>query len=402
MDSENKIEMEDSPALPSGFRAAGVHCGVKPAGPDLAIIASDTPCTAAGTFTTNRAAAACVRYCRERLSGKTMRGIVVNSGNANACTGAAGQQDTETMAQIASETLGVHPEEVFVSSTGTIGVPLPMDAIESGIRNAAKELSNSGGAAAARAILTTDTIPKHATTTFPVDGKTVRVTGIAKGAGMIHPNMAPMLCYILTDAAVSKTDLQSLLEVSVGQSFNRICVDGDQSTNDTVLLLANGTVGTPPLQAGTPGWNHFSQGLAAITKELALRIVRDGEGATKLVTVQVSGAASEKDADRVARSIANSLLVKTAWAGNDPNWGRILCAAGYAGVPMELDRIDVFYGTLPAVQGGVSAGTDPAALRAAVEQEAFTVSLDLHSGSDEAVVYACDTTENYVKINSEE
>ena len=235
-----------------------------------------------------------------------------------------------------------------------------------------------------------------------VDDVAIRVTGIAKGSGMIHPNMATMLCYLLTDAAVDKANLQALLEKSVQQSFNRISVDGDQSTNDTVLLLGNGSAGNATLHAGHPAWDRFAGAVDAITKDLALRIVRDGEGAPKLVSVQVSGAATPGDADRVARSVANSLLVKTSWAGNDPNWGRVLCATGYAGVPVQLEKIDISYDTVPAVIGGESAGTPASTLRDVVEQDEFTVAIQLHIGSGEAVVYACDTTENYVRINAEE
>jgi len=311
-------------------------------------------------------------------------------------------RDTDTMARMAAVALGTGSEEVFVSSTGPIGVPLPMDRIEAGIREASESLSSTGGLDAATAILTTDTRPKHATTELSVDGNTIRVTGIAKGSGMIHPNMATMLCYLLTDAAVAKADLQALLESSVQRSFNRISVDGDQSTNDTVLMLGNGCAGNATMHAGHSEWNAFAGAVAAITTNLALRIVQDGEGATKLVSVRVCGAATAGDADRVARSIANSLLVKTSWAGNDPNWGRVLCAAGYAGVPLQLEKINISYDEVPAVIGGESAGTPPAALRSVVERNEFTVAVHLNHGSDEAVVYACDTTENYVKINAEE
>jgi glutamate N-acetyltransferase/amino-acid N-acetyltransferase len=400
MHSQTKID--DAAVMPGGFKASGVHCGVKPSAPDLALISSDSPCESAGTFTTNRAAAACVHFCRSRLEAESARAIVVNSGNANACTGASGMRDTETMAQLAADALGVRAAEVFVSSTGPIGVPLPMDLIQAGVRDAAQSLSPGGGLDAATAILTTDTRPKHATAEVFVDDVAIRVTGIAKGSGMIHPNMATMLCYLLTDAAVDKANLQALLEKSVQQSFNRISVDGDQSTNDTVLLLGNGSAGNATLHAGHPAWDRFAGAVDAITKDLALRIVRDGEGATKLVSVQVSGAATPGDADRVARSVANSLLVKTSWAGNDPNWGRVLCATGYAGVPVQLEKIDISYDAVPAVIGGESAGTPAATLRDVVEQDEFTVAIQLHIGPGEAVVYACDTTENYVRINAEE
>ena len=396
------VVLTNAAVLPAGFRAAGVACGVKPAAPDLALFVSEVPAAVAGTFTTNRVQAAPVRLCRARLAGGVARAIVMNSGNANACTGEPGRRDAERMAALTGEVLDLPAAEVFVSSTGPIGVPLPMDRIEAGIRQAAAALSPDGGTAAARAMMTTDTAPKHATTILRVDGRPVRVTGLAKGSGMIHPAMATMLCYLFTDAAAEAGALQACLSDAVGASFNRITVDGDRSTNDTVLCLANGAAGNRPLHPGHPGWAAFAAALRAVTRDLALRIVADGEGATRQVAVHVSGAADPTEADRAARAIGNSLLIKTSWAGGDPNWGRLLCALGYSGAVFEETRVDIDYDDVPAVRGGRDAGTPIARLREVAGREAFAIHVCLHAGDGEAVVHACDTTEAYVRINVEE
>ncbi len=399
----SNLELQDAAVLPQGFRATGVHCGVKPDTLDLALFVSDTPAEGAGMFTTNRVPAACVDLCRERLAGGgTYRAIVVNSGNANACTGAQGRSDAAAMAIAAAASLGIGPMEVLVSSTGTIGIPLPMECITRGITEAAASVTGDGGSSAVRAIMTTDTLPKHLTTTLVAGDRAVRVTGVAKGAGMIHPGMATMLTYLFTDAAVEPAALLSCLAESVRESFNRITVDGDRSTNDSVIFLANGMAGNRPLKPGDPGWEGFREAVDQIALGLALKIVRDGEGSSRLVTVQVRGAADAEDADRVARTVGNSLLIKTSWAGGDPNWGRVLCAVGYAGAAIRPERVDVMYDDVPAVRGGEAAGTEPHALRAVTAQPAFTLTIDLHEGEGVGTVYACDTTEAYVKINVEE
>lgn len=399
---ETTMELRDAAALPPGFRAAGVHCGVKPERPDLALFVSDTDAAVAGTFTTNRVQAAPVQWCRPIAAAGTARAIVMNSGNANACTGEPGMRDAERMAAVTAGHLHVTPDQVFVSSTGPIGVPLPMAAIEAGISAAAAALSTTGAEAAAAAMMTTDTVPKHVSTTLRIDGRTITITGIAKGSGMIHPNMATMLAYLFTDAAVEPAALQSCLLHAVRQSFNRITVDGDCSTNDTVLFLANGTAGNDPLNPRHAAWESFSAAVLAIAMRLAHRIVMDGEGASRFVTVHVRGAASAADADRAARAVGNSLLVKTSWAGGDPNWSRTLCAVGYSGADIDPARIDIDYDDVPAARGGMAADTPRSRLRDVAARSAFTLHIDLHRGDGEAVVYASDTTEAYVQINVEE
>ena len=395
--------LEDAAVLPEGFRAAGVHCGLKPSAPDLALFVSDHPATGAGVFTTNRVTASCVAWCREVLGeGGTVRAIVVNSGNANACTGAGGKRDTAQMAGWTAEHLGISGREALVSSTGPIGVPLPMEKIAGGIRAAAAAATPEGGEAAARAMLTTDTMPKHLTVALAAGGVPVRVTGIAKGAGMIHPGMATMLAYFFTDAAVNRDALRSCLSAAIEASFNRITVDGDRSTNDTALFLANGAAGNEALHPGHADWAAFCQAVDAIALGLARKIVRDGEGATRLVTVRVRGAASDGDADRAARAIGNSLLIKTSWAGGDPNWGRVLCALGYSGADVRPEEIDVTYDNVPAVRGGAGAGTPVERLREVTTRPAYTLDVALHRGNGEAVLYACDITEEFVRINVEE
>lgn len=397
-----RLRTGDEVRLPDGFEAAGVHCGVKPESRDLALFHSQVPAVIAGVFTTNRFAAPCVRECRRRLAGGLARAIVANSGNANACTGPAGERDAAEMASLTAERLGVPASQVFMSSTGPIGQPLPMEAIRRGIGRAADGLSAGGLGDAARALMTTDTRPKLASVRLDADGHLATIAGVAKGAGMIQPDMATMLAYVFTDATVNPAALHNALQEAVDQSFNRITVDGDQSTNDTVLALANGMAGNEPLYPGHPAWPAFTEGLGRVTLTLARMIVADGEGATRQVTIQVEEALSNEQALRVARAIGNSLLIKTSWAGGDPNWGRVLCAVGYAGVAVDPGRVDVFYDDAPAATRGVGAGTPPARLREIAARPAFTLRVVLHQGAGRAVMYACDTTEAYVRINVEE
>src|SRR5690606_6339709 len=323
---------------PRGFQAAGVHAGIKRKRRDVALIVSAVPAAAAATYTTNIVKAAPLLVTREHIAQGPVRAIVCNSGNANAVTGEQGLKDARRMAAVAAEAIGARPEQVAVASTGVIGVPLPMDKIEAGIRRAAAALgvgdgdasddggSDSGSLAAARAIMTTDTVPKQIAVEFSLRGKTVRIGAIAKGSGMIHPNMATMLAFVTTHAAVSPAALQAVVSRSVDRTYNRSTVDGDTSTNDMVVVLASGLAGNEPLGAGDPELDVFAQALDYVNTYLAKAIARDGEGATKLIEVRVEGAASEADALQVARAIAGSNLVKTAVYGNDPNWGRILAA----------------------------------------------------------------------------
>ncbi|MBP7010094.1 MAG: bifunctional glutamate N-acetyltransferase/amino-acid acetyltransferase ArgJ [Kiritimatiellae bacterium] len=387
--------------LPAGFRATGIVAGLKASGkPDMAMIFSDSAAVLAGTFTTNQVKAAAVRLDAARVANLgAAHGIVVNSGQANACTGKAGLRDARAMAAHAARQLGVAPEMFLVCSTGRIGVPLRMDLILPGIEKLAAALSPSGGENAARGIMTTDTVPKRHTTTFTVNGKTCRLTGIAKGSGMIQPNMATMLAFLLTDAAVDRRALQRALKAAVDKSFNRISVDADQSTNDTALMLANGRADNTPLRPGHPDWPVFATALEGITFRLAMDMVRDGEGAQKLVTVHVRGARSAADAEAAARSVANSFLVKTSWVGTYPNWGRVMDALGYSPARIHEDRVEIFYDKLRAVQNGLKAGASIARLSKVVAKKQFTLTIDLHLGRHAATVYSCDCTEEYIRIN---
>ena len=387
--------------LPAGFKAAGIVAGLKKSGaPDMALFFSESPAALAGTFTTNQVKAATVRLDADRVAKIGMaHGVVVNSGQANACTGKDGMRDAKAMAAHAAEQLGVAPELMLVCSTGRIGVPLRMDIILPGIEKLAGSLKANGGEDAALGIMTTDTVPKRHTTTFSANGKTCRLTGIAKGSGMIQPNMATMLAFILTDAAVDRRALQAALKAAVNASFNRITVDADQSTNDTCLLLANGRAGNAPLKPGHPDWDSFTAALNGVTFRLAMDMVRDGEGAKKLVTVTVKGARSAADAEAAARSIANSFLVKTSWVGTYPNWGRIMDAIGYSPAKVNEDKVEIHYDNLLAVRNGLKAGASIEQLSKVVAKKEFAITVNLHLGRHAATVYSCDCTEEYVQIN---
>ena len=393
--------MNESLVLPKKFQAAGIAAGIKKQDVlDMALLYSELPAVVAGTFTTNKIKAATVKLCMERVGGvKTGRAVIINSGNANACTGTQGIRDAAEMTRKTAEELGITEDQVYVCSTGRIGVLLPMPCIERGITLAAKNLSAESGAVAARAIMTTDTRPKTVTETLLVDGCEIRMTAMAKGAGMIEPNMATMLAFLLTDAAVDKKALQAALRQSVAKSFNRISVDGDMSTNDTVLCFANGAAGNKTLKPGHAQWEAFCAMLDRITHVLAMMIIGDGEGAKKVVTITVKGAASDADAERAARAIANSMLVKTSWVLRDANWGRVMDALGYSGADVQEASVDVFYNDLPAVLGGVAAETPANALQDIVGSSAFSITVNLRLGIGAATVYSCDCTEEYVKIN---
>lgn len=379
---------------PRGFRAAGLS--------RIALVVSEETANAAGVLTTNKVQAAPVRLCRARLENRSAQAIVVNSGNANACTGEQGAKDAEKMAELAAQALGLDREAVLVCSTGVIGVPLPMEKIEKGIQEAAAVLSADGGVDAARAIMTTDTVPKTEAVEIAIDGKPVRIGGMAKGAGMIRPDMATMLAFLTTDAGVAPEALQECLSGSVRKSFNRISVDGDMSTNDTVLFLANGKAGNDVLDKQHPEWDLFAGAVEHITRELALMIVRDGEGATKFVTVQTKGAVSDGDALKVCRAVSDSMLVKTSWFGGDPNWGRVIDAAGYSGAELKEELVDIYYNDTIAVSNGCVAGPGVAgAVENAIAGDEFTLTIDLKLGDGTHTVYTCDCSYDYVKINSE-
>lgn len=400
---------EDSPGLTDvpGFSAAGVACDIRGTGgnrTDLGIVFSERPCGGAGVFTRNDIAAAPVGYCRSLLSpSQSFHGIVANSGNANACTGDRGAADCRTMAGLASDALGVAAENVFVASTGRIGRPLPMDRIEQGIREAARRATrdSAGGRDFAEAILTSDTRTKTVTARIEADGQRHTVAGVAKGAGMIEPNMATMLAFLATDLEVPQATLQAALTKGVHASFNRISIDGDMSTNDTVLLLANGASGTL-VGREADLLEAFHQAVGGICARLARMIVADGERISHVVDVEVTGAADEESAEKVARCVGNSLLVKTSWYGNDPNWGRVVDAAGYARVGIEMERLSLDYDGIPVLREGIPREENLPRWRAAVAKREFTLRLDLGQGKAGFSLLATDLTEGYVDFNKSE
>lgn len=385
--------------LAQGYQAAGVWCGIKRAKKDLAILYSQTQAAAAGVFTKNVVQGAPVRVCREHLSGGTARALVINSGNANTCTGAQGLADATEMAAICAKALNVPVTEVYPVSTGVIGVPLPMDKIRAGIAEALKKLSTGGLLDAAWAILTTDSRIKLASVSFGPQGR-YTLTGIAKGSGMIHPNMATMLAFLLTDAPVSRGVLQPLLNQVVDDTFNLISVDGDTSTNDSVLLLANGYAGGEEIDVNSPCYSQLVQALQVVCTYLAKEIARDGEGASKLITVRVTGAEDVTQARAVARAVSASNLVKTAVFGSDANWGRILCAAGYSGAAFDLEKIRVEIMGLTVFAQGQPVPFDEVLAAERLKCPEVTITLDLGLGEASATAFSCDFTYDYVKINA--
>ncbi len=400
MNPKRFTELQGGITAVRGVRAAGLHCGIKKAKPDLALIRAAGSSPVAGVFTTSRVKAAPVLWCQRRMQGRHLSAIVVNSGNANACTGLQGLKDAETMATCAAAAVGCPVEETFVCSTGVIGQYLPMDRIARGIQDAAARLRENGGSDSARAILTTDTVLKEVAVGVDVEGRRVHVGGMAKGAGMIAPRMATMLAFLATDAIVEAPDLQGLLAEAVEHSFHCITVDGDTSTNDTVLCFATGQAGGAPLQPGAPGWADFRDAVFQVTQTLAKKIVADGEGATKLVTVQVKGAPSAEAARQIAFRVANSPLVKTAFFAQDCNWGRIMAAVGSSGVDVEPDRVDITIGEVPVVSHGIGLGaTAEKAAQKAMALREFAVSISLNLGEGEAVVWTTDLGYEYVRAN---
>jgi glutamate N-acetyltransferase/amino-acid N-acetyltransferase len=395
--------MKKTLLLPKGFSAAGISAGIKKKknDKDMALIVSDVSTETAAVFTTNQVKAAPVKWDIKVVEHNGAQAIVMNSGNANACTGTQGLADAETMAALTAGKLGIEPINVFVCSTGTIGKPLPMDKIASGIELLFDNLSPENGMDAAEAMMTTDLVSKTVTVEMDFDGKPARITGLAKGSGMIEPNMATMLAFILTDAAIDKHTLQCGLRAAADMSFNRITVDGDRSTNDTVICLANGQADNELITKDSNHWKLFFQTLENVLFELSMMIVKDGEGATRVVTINVTGSASDGEADEAARAVANSMLNKTAWAGKRPNWGRIMDAIGYSYAQVQENKVDIDYNAVPAVRNGVAAGTAEEELVAAVSKDAFTININLNLGTGHAVVYTCNCTEDYVRINVE-
>ena len=395
-----------SVTTPQGFTASGVTAGFKRSGaPDFAMVVSENPAEFAGVFTSCTFAAAPVQLCKKRvLENDFLRAVIINSGNANACTGAQGMASAVKSCEIAAAALGIAPENVAVASTGRIGVQMDMSLIEKGVSLAVPALSADGGSRAAEAIMTTDTVPKAGAVKFTVDGKVVTIGAMVKGAGMIDPNLkvphATMICIISTDAAISKTRLQQILGDNAENSFNRITVDGDMSTNDTVLILANGISGVE-IKAGSAEESLFAEALLALMQNLAKRMVLDGEGATKFVEIKVINARSVEDAKKAAEAVGNSLLCKTAWFGNDPNWGRVVAALGYSGAQFDPDKCDIFFGSVPVVRNGGDAGTPEADLLSTVKEREFTITCDLNDGDAEYWVWSSDVSYEYVKINAD-
>jgi len=388
--------------FPKGFSAAGVKAGIKKSGnPDLAVIYTKTEAVVAGTFTQNQVAAAPVFASKKVVATGTAHAVVSNSGCANACTGAVGDADAKKTQEVAAAALGCDPLDVIVGSTGVIGVPLPMDKVEAGVKQAVSELDPDGSEKAANAIITTDTHTKSCSTTITVGGKEVRFGAIAKGSGMIRPNMATMLCYITTDLAIDQKLLQEALSTVVETTFNMISIDGDMSTNDMVIVMANGEAGNAKITEKGADYDKVVEVLHAISEGMAERIASDGEGATKFLKIHVHGTKSFADAKTVGMAVANSPLVKTAFFGEDPNWGRVICAVGYAGVPMDPEKTVVSFGGIPVYAHGVGANADKDALAKAMAEHDIVIDIDLADGPEEATVFSCDFSYEYVKINGE-
>lgn len=385
---------------PIGFAASGVSCGIKKRGKDLALIVSNRPAAVAGTLTVNRLRAPCVEWAEKVLRSGTAQAIVANSGNANCCTGKQGEKDCLATAQQTAGLLGVSPEEVLVASTGVIGVPMPMDKLKKGLKEARAELSRTGSYAAAEAIMTTDIRSKEIAVHWKVDGRVVTVGGIAKGSGMIAPNMATMLAFLTTDLEVSPALLKETLRLIVPGTFNSITVDGEMSTNDMVLLMANGAAGLPALKKNTPLYRDFLKAVQQVCGFLAHEIARDGEGVTRLFTVKVTGGATAAEADRAARQVANSLLVKTMVTGRDPNWGRIAAAVGAAGIPFDAKKLVIRLGKVTVFRGGEPARVSRPLLLKQVDHPEVKMEIDLGRGKAEARMLSGDLTEDYIKINA--
>jgi glutamate N-acetyltransferase/amino-acid N-acetyltransferase len=397
-----RIRVEKRPIVVPGFRFAGVACGIKPSGKkDLALIVSDVPATAVAVFTTNRSTSAAVLVGQERIKAERLQGIVVNSGVANVATGQAGVRVARDSCREVGRILGIAEHLIFPSSTGKIGVLPPWDKLRPGIRAACAALSPHRFWDAVVGIMTTDAFPKATVRRVTVGGKEVTVAGMAKGAGMINPHMATMLCYVLTDARVEVTALRRILAHTIADSFNAISVDGDTSTSDTVVVLANGVAGNREVRAAGKDFLTLKTAVGDVLRELSRLVVKDGEGATRVVDIFVRGAKNVAEAEKVARTVAYSPLVKTAFFGGDPNWGRIVCAVGYAGATMDLDRLNISIGDVPIGRNGVSTGPQGEQRAAAVmQQPEFSVTIDLQMGRGSAHVVTSDLSIGYVRFNS--
>ncbi len=388
-----------------GFRAGAVTCGIKNPDAtrlDLALIVSDSPTVTDAVFTTNKVRAACVRVCQQHIKDSDTRAIIANSGNANACTGVQGIQDAKAMTKAVAEQLNVKMRQVLVCSTGIIGMPLPIQRILPKVPDAVAKLHAAGSDDAMRAIMTSDTQPKTFAIEVPCGEGSFRIGGIAKGAGMICPNMATMLCFITTDVKIGKNEMHRAMHYAVEKSFNCITIDGDTSTNDTVIVMSNGASELPAIKRNSPEFELFRCALHKVMLELAKMIVCDGERVTKFVEIRVRNARTQADARKVAETVAKSLLVKCSFNGSDPNWGRIIHAVGYSGARIREELIDIFFGGLLACKGGLATKTPISEMEKVVKEPKFTVTIDLNLGTSGYTVYTSDLSEQYVDFNSSE
>jgi len=386
--------------IPKGFLFSTVEAAIKkPGRKDLALIYSEVEANIAGTFTTNKVKAAPVKLDIKKIRSGRGQAILINSGNANACTGKKGMKDAVDMISLVADSLNIKPSLVYVCSTGVIGTPMPIERIRPRISELADNLGRSAIGDVAEAIMTTDTFPKIVKKKVKMGNKVGCIAGICKGAGMICPDMATMLCFIMTDIAVNQKTLDKTLINAVKKSFNRITIDGDRSTNDAALIMANGMLGNPQITEKSGAYPAFKKALHELTLDLSKLIVKDGEGASKFIEIEVRGARSEADAEKAAFTVANSNLVKTAIYGNDANWGRIMAALGYSGIALKEEKIDIYFGKVRIVNKGVSTGKDKEAGKA-LRGKDIKIIIDLHIGGSSAKVLTCDLTEEYIRVNA--
>ena len=401
MNGLNYQECEGGVTAAQGYVAGGVYCGIRKVKKDIALIQSEKPAIVSGVFTLNKVIAAPLVVDKAQLQkSKFFSAIVVNSGNANACTGDQGMKDAWAMVNVAADALNVPIEQVLVSSTGVIGQHLPMEKISSGIKELAPQLSKTGNKDAAEAIMTTDLFPKECAVQFPLGSSTITIGGMAKGSGMIAPNMATMLAFITTDASIDASALNTALQIANKHSFNCLTVDGDMSTNDMVLVLANGFAKNKEIKESTPAFQLFLSALEYVLIKLAKMIARDGEGATKFIEIVVEGARTEEEAIQAARSVANSNLVKTAIHGADANWGRILSAVGYSGIDFNPDNVEISLGNVPVLKKNYEIVLDEAKAKDVLLKDSVTIWIHLNQGSSTARFWTCDLTKEYININA--
>ncbi|HIZ83788.1 MAG TPA: bifunctional glutamate N-acetyltransferase/amino-acid acetyltransferase ArgJ [Firmicutes bacterium] len=398
--------IEGGVCTPAGFSAAGVHCGIRKnrSKRDLALIAADRDCAAAAVYTRNLVKGAPLAVTKRNLNDGRARAVICNSGNANTCN-ADGEEKAWQMCEIAAGLLDIRPEDVIVASTGVIGQILPIEPIQSAAADLKAALSPAGGDDAAEAILTTDTVKKQGAVEFQAGGKTCRIGAMVKGSGMIHPNMATMLCFVTSDAAISSEALQQALTAAVDVTFNMVSIDGDTSTNDMVSILASGAAGNAEITPGSEDLLVFTEALTGLLRDLARKVAGDGEGATHLIECRVTGASSKETARTVAKSIVCSSLTKAAIFGADANWGRVLCAIGYAGVPVDVTKVDVAFrsakGTIPVCKDGAGIPFDEDVAKEILLEKEVGIEVELNSGDFSATAWGCDLTYDYVKINGD-